>query len=325
VVVLALKMAILALKITRTVNVDIWNYWHFALVGALVQAASATLLMGLTATALIVVYGIVLVDWNAPLVEKECGLKGISIPTLSLNVLLRYGVTVNRGLWRISWSPREMESRFGFLVEAMMIGVVIGALFGVLAGYDEKRILELAINVAAAMFILPHCGGLIGKEMQSVSLRLKEIIQHRSTKKTFLYVGMHLSVIMQNSAVIVTGLLLMPLSLAIAFILPGNRTLPLGDLANLISVMAGIVLIRCSNVFRAMLIGIPIVVVYVLICAHFVPCIQRWRRRRTPAPQPPMRATPPASPPGATPCASGSTPCSAAASGRSQPSLPWER
>jgi len=262
-----------------------------ALIGALVQAASGSLLLGLAATALIAVYGILAADWNAPLVERECGLSGISIATLSVNGLLPYGVAANSlidripGLRRISLSPRDTGSRFGVhdasgvFVEPMMIGVAVGAFFGILAGYEVKKILELAINVAAVMFILPHCGGLIGKGMEPVSLQLKGLIQKRFPKKTVLYIGMDAGVIMQNSAVIVTGLLLMPISISIAFILPGNKTLPLGDLANLISVMSVIVLATRGNVFRAVLIGIPIVVAYFLISTHFAPLYTRLAAR----------------------------------------------
>jgi galactitol PTS system EIIC component len=277
VLVLALNLAMLALNITRTVNIDIWNYWHFALVGALVQAASGSLLLGLAATALIAMYGIVVADWTAPLVKRECGLDGISITTLSVNGMLPYGVAANSlidripGLRAVRFSPKDTRGRFGILVEPMLIGVAVGAFFGILAGYEVKRILELAINVAAVMFILPHCGGLIGKGMEPVSLQLKSIIQRRFPKKTVLYIGMDSGVIMQNSAVIITGLLLMPISIGIAFILPGNKTLPLGDLANLISVMSVIVLATRGNVFRAVLIGIPIVIGYLLISTHFAP------------------------------------------------------
>ena len=262
-----------------------------ALIGALVQAASGSLLLGLAATALIAVYGILAADWNAPLVERECGLSGISIAMLSVNGLLPYGVAANSlidripGLRRISLSPRDTGSRFGVhdasgvFAEPMMIGVAVGAFFGILAGYEVKKILELAINVAAVMFILPHCGGLIGKGMEPVSLQLKGLIQKRFPKKTVLYIGMDAGVIMQNSAVIVTGLLLMPISIGIAFILPGNKTLPLGDLANLISVMSVIVLATRGNVFRAVLIGIPIVVAYLLISTHFAPLYTRLAAR----------------------------------------------
>ncbi len=241
------------------------------------QAASGSLLLGLAASVLIAVYSIVVADWNAPMVEKECGLKGISITTLSVNGLLPYGVAANAlidripGLRRISLVPREGEGRLSILVDPMMIGVLVGALFGVLAGYDIKRILELAINVAAVMFLLPHCGGLIGQAMQPVSLQLKSIIQRRFPNKTVLYMGMDSGVIMQNKSVIVTGLLLMPISIGIAFILPGNKVLPLGDLANLLSVMSVIVLCTRGNVFRAVLIGIPIIVSYLLISTHFAP------------------------------------------------------
>jgi PTS system galactitol-specific IIC component len=275
--VLALNFVLLALNLTRTINIDIWNYWHFALIGALVQAASGSLLMGLAATALIAVYTIIVADWSAPMVEKECGLKGISITTLSVNGLLPYGVAANSlidripGLRRISLTPKEGGGRLSILVDPMMIGVFVGALFGILAGYNVKRILELAINVAAVMFLLPHCGGLIGQAMQPVSLQLKSIIQRRFPNKTVLYVGMDSGIIMQNKSVIVTGLLLMPISIGIAFILPGNKVLPLGDLANLLSVMSVIVLCTRGNVFRAVLIGIPIIVAFLLISTHFAP------------------------------------------------------
>jgi len=277
IMVLALNFGMLAMNLTRTINIDIWNYWHFALVGALVQSVSGSLPLGLAATALIAFYSIVVADWSAPHVQRECGLKGISITTLSVNGMLPYATAANRvidaipGVRRISLSPHLATKKFGIIMEPMAIGALVGVLFGVLAAYDVKRVLELAINVAAVMFILPHCGGLIGKAMEPVSLQLKGIIQRRFPHKTVLYVGMDAGVIMQNSAVIVTGLLLMPISIAIAFVLPGNKVLPLGDLANLIAVMSVIVLVTRSNVFRAVVIGIPIVMGYLLISTHLAP------------------------------------------------------
>jgi PTS system galactitol-specific IIC component len=275
--VLVINLVMLAANLTRTVNIDIWNYWHFALIGTLIQRTSGSLILGLAAAALIAVDTIKMGDWNAPLVERECGLKGISITTLSVNGLLPYGIAADKlidkvpGLRRISFTPREAGTRFGILMQPMVIGVAVGIFFGLLAGYDVKKVLELAINVAAVMFILPQCGGLIGKGMEPVSMRLKTVIQGRFPKKTMLYVGMDTGVIMQNPAVIITGLLLMPISIGIAFILPGNKTLPLGDLANLISVMSVIVLGVRGNVFRGVIVGIPIVVAYLLISTHFAP------------------------------------------------------
>jgi galactitol PTS system EIIC component len=283
VMVLGINFLMLTFNVTRTINIDIWNYWHFALVGALVQGVTGSLLLGLAATALIAIYSIIAADWSAPHVQRECGLKGISITTLSINGMLPYAVAANRffdaipGVRSIGAAARPAAGaapatrRFGTLMEPMAIGALVGVLFGILAAYDVKRILELAINVAAVMFILPLCGGLIGRAMEPVSLRLKDIIQRRFPHKTVLYVGMDGGVIMQNNAVIVTGLILMPLSILIAFVLPGNKVLPLGDLANLIAVMSVLVLAVRSNVFRGVIIGIPIVIAYLLISTELAP------------------------------------------------------
>ena len=279
--VLLINMVMLATNTTRTVNIDIWNYWHFALVGALVQRTSGSLWLGLAVTGLIAVYGIKLADWNGPLVERQAGLTGISITTLSVNGLLPVGLLGDKvieripGLRRLSITPGAGSGagggRWRLLGEPMMIGVLVGLFFGLLAGYGVKKLLELSVEIAAVMFLLPFCGGLIGEGMEPVSLRLKGAIQHRFPDKTRLYVGMDSGVLMKNPSVIVTGLLLMPLSLGLAFLLPGNRTLPLGDLANLISVLAVIVLAVRGNVVRGVLIGLPIVAAYLLIATWLAP------------------------------------------------------
>ncbi|MFW5980919.1 MAG: PTS transporter subunit IIC, partial [Halanaerobiaceae bacterium] len=59
------------------------------------------------------------------------------------------------------------------------------------------------------------------------------------------------------------------------FILPGNNMIPLGDLANLISVMSVLTLATGGNVFRAVLIGIPVVSSYILIASHLSPLFTR--------------------------------------------------
>lgn len=275
--VILLNLVMLATNTTRTINIDIWNYWHFALVGALIQQTTRSFLLGLAATLLIAIFSIKMADWSAPLVDKVGNLKGISITTLSVNGLFPIGVAADAliekipGLRRIQWNPDQGRKGIGILSEPMIIGVLIGVFLGALAGYSVRRILELAIHIAAVMFLLPHCGTLIGQGMQPFSLKLKSSIQKVFPRKKDLYVGMDSGVLMGSGSVVVTGLILMPISLGLAFIIPGNKSIPLGDLANLISVMALIVLSTRGNVFRAVLIGIPIVIGYLLIATSLAP------------------------------------------------------
>jgi PTS system galactitol-specific IIC component len=157
--------------------------------------------------------------------------------------------------------------------------VAIGVFLGILAGYRVRQLLELAIHVAAVMFLLPHCGTLIGQGMQPFNLKLKAAIQRVLPGRVGLTVGMDAGVLMGLQPVIVTGLVLMPVSLGLAFLIPGNKTIPLGDLANLVSVMSVIVLAMRGNVFRAVLAGVPVVIGYLLISTALSPLFTRLAAR----------------------------------------------
>jgi PTS system galactitol-specific IIC component len=283
--VLGLNLAMLAAGVTRTLGIDVWNYWHYALIGALLQQVTGSFWIGLAATSLIAVYSLKMADWSAPLVEQVAGLPGISITTLSVNGLYPYALAVDEvlervpGVRRIRWQPQAGRGGLGILSEPMILGVAIGVFLGILAGYRVRQLLELAIHVAAVMFLLPHCGTLIGQGMQPFNLKLKAAIQRVLPGRVGLTVGMDAGVLMGLQPVIVTGLVLMPVSLGLAFLIPGNKTIPLGDLANLVSVMSVIVLAMRGNVFRAVLAGVPVVIGYLLISTALSPLFTRLAAR----------------------------------------------
>ncbi len=279
--VLGINLAMLAAGLTRTLGIDVWNYWHYALIGALLQQVTGSFWIGLAATSLSAVYSLKMADWSSPLVEQVAGLPGISITTLSVNGLYPYGLAADAlleripGVRRVSWRPEAGRGGAGILSEPMILGVAIGVFLGILAGYRVRQTLELAIHVAAVMFLLPHCGNLIGAGMQPFNLQLKSAIQRIFPHRAGLTVGMDSGVLMGMQSVIVTGLVLMPVSLGLAFVVPGNKTIPLGDLANLVSVLALIVLAARGNVFRAVLAGVPIVIGYLLIASSLAPLFTR--------------------------------------------------
>src|SRR5690606_36768599 len=88
--VLFLNLIMLATGLTRTIYIDIWNYWHFALIGALVMTVSDSMLMVLSATLLLAIYCFKLTEWTAPDVERETGLKGVSASPVSVNGIVPY-------------------------------------------------------------------------------------------------------------------------------------------------------------------------------------------------------------------------------------------
>ncbi len=293
--IMALNIVMLLTRTTRVLYVDIWNYWHFALIGALIQAVTGNAILAVTAILAIAVYTIKTADWSVPYVERETGFKAIAVSPVSVVGFLPYAALLDAAFDRIpfirklNWNPSasaksgtagnaqestgaKMESEpIRLLREPMTIGIGVGLFLSLLAGYGIKETLEMAIDVAAVMFILPRCGGLIGEGMGRISAGFKEMVEKRFTRFKGVSISMDTGFLLTNSSVVTTGLILMPLSILIAFVLPGNRLVPLGDLPNLISIMSVVVIVMRGNVVRAVIAGIPIVASFMLIASKMAP------------------------------------------------------
>lgn len=280
-IIIFINFLMLSTGTTRTLDIDIWNYWHLALPGAFVLGATGSPVLGILAVVLVTVYHFKTADWSGVYVEEGVGLKGITVSPLSVSGLVPLGVTLDK-LWdRIpflknwNYNPEEKGTDPGLLGEPMVIGLLVGAVLGWAAGYPFKEVLELSVHIAAVMFLLPKSGGLIGEGMEPVSRKLKEKIQARFSGKEHLYIALDTGILMKHRSVVITGLILMPVSLILAGIIPGNRVIPLGDLPNLISVISLIVLVHKGNVIRGVLTGIPLVIVYLLVSSNLAGMITR--------------------------------------------------
>jgi PTS system galactitol-specific IIC component len=99
--IIIVNIALLVTKMTKTVNIDIWNYWHFIFTGALVYNVTHSVFLSILSTAVISAITLKLSDWSAPLVNKFSGMKGIAIPTLSAAAYFPFGVLGNKLLDRV--------------------------------------------------------------------------------------------------------------------------------------------------------------------------------------------------------------------------------
>lgn len=274
-----INVAMLALNKTRTVDVDMWNYWHFALAGTLVYYSTGSFVLGLSAAAIAAIVVLKLADWSAPLVAKYFGLEGISLPTLSSVVFFPIGLLFDKiidkipGVNRIHIDPENVQKKMGIFGEPMMVGTILGVLLGIIAGYDFKHILLLGISIGGVMFILPRMVRILMEGLLPLSEAIKKYLNAKYPGRDDLFIGLDIAVAVGNPAIISTALILTPISVFIAFLLPGNKVLPLGDLANLV-VMASMIVLACrGNIFRAVITAIPVIVADLWIATKIAPFI----------------------------------------------------
>ncbi len=98
---IAVNLLLLWAGLTKTLNVDIWNFWHFAFVGALVYVITNNLVLGLVSAAVACALALFFADWTAKAIQQFYGIPGISITTASAQSFVPFVIPINWLLDRI--------------------------------------------------------------------------------------------------------------------------------------------------------------------------------------------------------------------------------
>jgi PTS system galactitol-specific IIC component len=257
----------LVLKLTKTLNIDIWNYWHFAFVGSMVLAATGSLGMGLVAAAIAAALALFLGDWTAKAVQSFYGTPGISIPHLTTAPGVPFAILTNwvidkiPGLNKLQADPETIRKRWGVFGEPVILGVVIGLVLGILAFYNAgnfvtvlTKVLGTAMNLGAVMLLLPRMVQILMEGLIPVSEAAREFMKKRAGNRE-IYIGLDSAILIGHPASISTALLLVPIAVLLSIILPGNRVILFADLAIIPFVVALFAPLMKGNIVRMVIAG----------------------------------------------------------------------
>ncbi len=277
-VVLGVNIIMIFLKLTKTLNVDIWNYWHFAFTGALIAGVTDSLAWGLATAAINAAIVLVLADWTAPMVQKFYNIPNISLPhgfsaayvpiALPLDKLIDKIPVIND----IELDPETIQDKFGIFGEPIFMGLILGIIVGLLAQYESPAVLQLGVNMAAVMLLFPRVVKILMEGLTPLSESAKKFMREKFSDREF-YIGLDSAIAIGHPSAISTALILVPLTIFLAIIVPGNSVLPFGDLATLPFMLVMIIPITKGNIFRSTLIGIIIIGVGLLIATNLAPMI----------------------------------------------------
>ena len=258
-VAILVNILMLTLRMTRVVNIDIWNIWHFAFTGAIINIATGSYALGIAGVALHAAYAYKIGDWFAPVAERYFGLEGIAMPHGTTGWFAPIAVPVN---WVLNRIPviRDIDinlehfQKFGAMGDPSIMGAIMGVVIGILAGYDLRGILTLGIQMAAVIVLMPQVVKHIMSGLLPVSETAKTVLQKRFKNSTF-YIGLDCALLLGDPAVVAASLLFIPVTIFIAAIVPGNQILPFGDLPTIGFFIAMAVGVHNGNLFRTLITG----------------------------------------------------------------------
>ena len=243
VTVIAVNIILVALKLTNTVNVDIYNFWYFAITAGFVNLLTGSFWLGILAGVTHAILGLKVADIMAHRTQEIIGIEAISIPHGFAAASAPLFLVLDKIYDHIPFLAHrkideenvgEEKKGIGHYIgvifgDRIYLGLIMGIFFGVVAGYDFKGIADVTIKTAAIMELFPTVVKMLVNGLIPISNQAKNFFTKHFADLN-LYIGLDSAVTIGHPVTISVGFLMIPVFLIVAAILPGNTTLPLGEL-----------------------------------------------------------------------------------------------
>lgn len=247
---IAINLAMIGLKWTTTLNVDMWNFWHFIFSAAFVYIATNNFWLGLAAGLITLVIVLKLADIVAPIIQDYYKIPGVTTAHTDTVSWAPVGWTINKMLDHVpgfknnKMTPEHIQEKYGSWAEPMVMGTILGLVIGLLAYFPElgggawgtaiKGILTVGISMGAVMLLLPRMVGLLMEGLIPLSDAAQEWIKARYPDRE-LNIGLDAAILVGYPANMSVAIILVPITLALGILMSYlnlNQMLPFTDLAD---------------------------------------------------------------------------------------------
>ena len=272
---LLVNVIMLLTRTTKTVNIDLWNYWHFAFIGAVVYFASGHIGWGFFAAIVCYIITLVMADLTSKQFQRYYDkMEGISIPQPFCQGFVPFAVVINKGLDaipgfdKLNIDAEGMKKKFGIMGEPLFLGVIVGCGIGILSCENWKQVIDkipfilgLGIKMGAVMELIPRITSLFIEGLRPISAATREMIARKFKNSAELNIGMSPALVIGHPTTLVVSLLLIPTILFLSVVLPENQFLPLASLAGMFYLFPVVLPITKGNVLKTFIIGLVALIV----------------------------------------------------------------
>jgi PTS system galactitol-specific IIC component len=272
---LGINIVLLLVKATKTINIDLWNYWHYAFIGAVVYFATSNIWWGFFAAVICFIITLIMADLTTKKFQSYYdNMDGISIPQpfcqgfVPFAEILNKGMDMIPGFNKLDIDAEGMKKKFGILGEPLFLGVIVGCLIGILSckGWNQiasniPMILGLGIKMGAVMELIPRITNLFIEGLRPIADATKDLVSRKFKNSSGINIGMSPALVIGHPTTLVVSLLLIPVTLFISVILPGNEFLPLASLAGMFYLFPMVLPITKGNVVKTFIIGLVSLVI----------------------------------------------------------------
>jgi PTS system galactitol-specific IIC component len=174
------------------------------------------------------------------------------------------------GVRRINFSLKSNNKKIAVLAEPVFLGLILGILLSAIGGYAWRDCLATGMTMAGVMFLLPRMVKILMEGLAIISNGMQEFLSKRFPGRK-INLGMDMAVMLGDSEIISLALIMTPITLLLAVVLPGNTLLPFTDLPALTYFVTAPVVAARRNSFRSLLLSVIMITIMLYIATDLAP------------------------------------------------------
>src|SRR5699024_3064791 len=186
------------------------------------------------------------------------GVEGISIPqgyaasTIPLFDILERIYNKIPYLRDTKLDLNHLQKRLGMFGDPVIIGTILGVIIAILTGYNFADSANLVIGIVAIIVLFPRMVKIIVEGLIPISESAQEFFKKRMKGKN-VFIGLDSALTLGLPVTQIVGTFLIPITILLAIILPGNKVLPLGDLAFIAFFTCMATIIHGNNILKTLI------------------------------------------------------------------------
>lgn len=265
---LVLQVALFLLRWTDVfMPSDMWNNYSFMVWGSMIYLITSNMALAMACMIVQNLYVMLLGEVIAKRWANYYNLPGTTLTAPHHVTSVPYAIIMNwildkLGAGKINWDPATLKKKLGFLGEPITLGLFLGLLIGIMGNLNNLTSLDgwgsvftMGLAVSAVMAIFPRVASIFASAFTSLTNASKKTAKGSGKNREWM-LSVNDAVGYGEPATLMTGLILIPIMVLLAMILPGNETLPLVDLIALPYMVEMIICVSKGNIFKGVISGI---------------------------------------------------------------------
>lgn len=279
---IALQTALFLLKWTNIFQPsDLWNNYSYIVWGAMVIFKTHNFVLGIACMVLLNLYSLLISElvakrWSKYYNYPNCTIIAMHNVEPAIFAIAIDPILNKLGLNKVKLNPDSIAKKLGFLGEPMTLGFILGGVIGILGNVGQLNTMAgwgsaatAAIATAAVMTIFPKIAAFFAQAFAPIT-EAARVFMSKSGDREW-YIAVNDAVGYGESATLTSGLLLIPIMVIVAAVLPGNSVLPVVDLLAIPYMVQGLVAVYKGNMAKILPTGIIWFSLGLLMCTYTAP------------------------------------------------------